>query len=311
MNGSDTASLGPKYRIGRIEARRIVEWNAHLFTRDQVFPDSSRQEWLAQRSWLEPRFWNAENDAVTLTIQSFLLESDGKLVLVDTGIGNGKKRPTAPPFENLSTSFLERLREAGAAPEDIDTVVLTHLHSDHVGWNTRLDGEVWVPTFPNARYLISQAEFDYWNPEGSRAAGNPDADQALVFADSIAPILASNQVELWTGSFSIAAGLDLEQVPGHTPGSAVLKARSEQDSAVFVGDLLSTPMMLSQPDLCAKYGDHWIDDDPDRVRAARRDLLTRAAHAHTRVVPAHVNADAGVFVTPASHGFTASDGMAA
>ncbi|MEU6347580.1 MBL fold metallo-hydrolase [Streptomyces sp. NPDC046977] len=308
---NDAATVGPTYRIGQVQARRIVEWNGHLFTRGQVFADSDRGEWMAERSWLEPRYWNAQTDHVTLTIQSFLLEHGGTRILVDTGIGNHKQRPTVPPFHQLNTPFLDRLHEAGAAPDDIDIVVLTHLHSDHVGWNTRLDGENWVPTFPNARYLISQAEFDFWNPAGGQSRHSVDEDQALVFADSVAPIVASGQAELWSGTLSLSSGVDLriglDQIPGHTPGSAVLTVSSGSDTAMFVGDLLSTPMMIGHPDLCARYGDHWIDHNPDQVRAGRRDILARAARSKARLVPAHFNADAGVFLSRDAAGLNVID----
>lgn len=304
---SGAPGLGPSYQIGEVQARRIVEWTGHLFTRDQVFADSDREEWMAERSWLEPRFWNAENDAVTLVIQSFLLESDGKLLLIDTGIGNDKQRPAVPPFHEMNTPFLERLREAGARPEEIDIVVLTHLHSDHVGWNTRLDGHAWVPTFPNARYLIARAEYDFWNPATGDNLHSPDEDQARVFADSVEPIVASDQAEFWDDSLHIDKSIQLEQIPGHTPGSAVLTVRSGDDSAMFVGDLLSTPMMIGHPDLCAKYGDRWIDDNPHQVRAARRELLARAADLGARVVPAHFNVDAGGFIARGTTGFTFTD----
>ncbi|WP_433281131.1 MBL fold metallo-hydrolase [Pseudonocardia xinjiangensis] len=305
--------IGPAYQVGRVRAHRIVEWNGQLFTRGQVFADVDRVEWAAQKSWLEPRFWSSETDGVTLTIQSFLLEYEGTRILIDTGIGNGKDRPAVPPFHQLDTPFLDQLATAGAAPEDVDIVVLTHLHSDHVGWNTRFDGHSWVPTFPNARYLIPRTEFDFWNPDGGPNQGSADEDQALVFADSIAPVVAAGQAELWEGPLTLTTGTDLaislDVVPGHTPGSAVLTVSSGSDSAMFVGDLLSTPMMVGHPDMCAKFGDHWVDDNLDQVRAARRDLLGRAVRLGARLVPAHFNTDAGIFVSRDTTGFAMSDGV--
>jgi glyoxylase-like metal-dependent hydrolase (beta-lactamase superfamily II) len=297
---------GPSYRIGRVRARRIVEWNGRLFTRAQAYGQLDQADWEAQKAWLDPRFWNAETDGVTLTIQSFLLETPDQVILVDTGIGNGKDRPTAPPFSGLGTQFLDRLRATGVAPEDVDIVVLTHLHSDHVGWNTTRDGDSWVPTFPNARYLVPRADYDFFNPAGPGAA-HVDADMALVFADSIDPILGAGQAEFWDDTLNLAEGIDLHRVPGHTPGSGVLTVQSEDDSAQFVGDLLSTPMMVGHPDLCARYGEHYVDASPDLIRSARRDLLTRAAQRGTRLVPAHFNTDAGHFVAHGPNGFAFVD----
>ena len=299
-------SVRPSYQIGQVKAHRIVEWNDQLFTRAQAYGQLERAAWDAEQDWLAPRFWNPETDGVTLTIQSFLLETPDQVILVDTGIGNGKHRPTAPPFSGLDTPFLDQLRAAGAAPEDVDIVVLTHLHSDHVGWNTTRVGDAWVPTFPNARYLISRADYDFFDPARSDSE-HVDADAGLVFADSIDPILAAGQAEFWDDELNLAEGIDLHRVPGHTPGSGVLTVRSGDHSAQFVGDLLSTPMTVGHPDLCAQYGEHYVDANPDQIRAARRNLLTRAAQQGTRLVPAHFNIDAGHYVSHGPNGFSFVD----
>jgi glyoxylase-like metal-dependent hydrolase (beta-lactamase superfamily II) len=139
---------GSAFAVGAVEVKRVVEFTGQLFTRGQVLPDSDRSEWEAARPRLEPRFWNSATDDITVAIQSFLLESDGKWILVDTGIGNRKQRPTVPQFHDRDTPFLDRLRAAGAEPAEIDVVICTHLHPDHVGWNTVLDGDRWVPPSP-------------------------------------------------------------------------------------------------------------------------------------------------------------------
>jgi glyoxylase-like metal-dependent hydrolase (beta-lactamase superfamily II) len=296
-NAGSGPSRSEAYAVGRVAARRLVEWTGQLFTRGQVFPNSDRDEWNAARSWLEPRFWNSDTDDITVAIQSFLLESDGRLVLVDTGIGNRKQRLNVPQFHNRDTPFLDRLREAGAEPADIDVVVCTHLHPDHVGWNTVLDGNTWVPTFPNARYLLPRADYDFWNPANGSALVGPHAeDHVRVFDDSIQPVVQAGQAELWTGSLRIDDALSLEQVPGHTPGSAVLTVCSQDETALFVGDLLATPMMIGQPDLCAQTGGRSIDQDPQQVVRARHEVMSRAATTGARVVPAHFDADAGIYI---------------
>ncbi|WP_063775767.1 MBL fold metallo-hydrolase [Streptomyces odonnellii] len=292
----------PSYRIGRVQARRIVEWNGQLFRRADAYGQLELNAWEAERDWLDPRFWNPKSDGVTLTIQSFLLETPSQVILVDTGIGNGKSRPAAPPFSNLETPFLDQLRATGITPDDVDIVVLTHLHSDHVGWNTTWVGDAWVPTFRHARYLIPRADYDFFNPAASDTE-HVDADMGLVFTDSIDPILNAGQGEFWDDALNLATGIDLHRVPGHTPGSGVLTVRSDDHSAQFVGDLLSTPMMVNHPDLCAHYGEHYVDVNPGQIRAARRDLLTRAARRGTRLVPAHFNIDAGGYITHEPNGF--------
>ncbi|WP_328296464.1 MBL fold metallo-hydrolase [Streptomyces sp. NBC_00435] len=302
---TDPFHLGarPDYDIGQVRARRLVEWNGQLFTRADAYGQLDRDAWESERAWLDGRFWDPASDGVTLTVQSFLLETPDHVILVDTGIGNGKSRPSAPPFSDLDTPFLDQLSATGITPADIDIVVLTHLHSDHVGWNTTRVDDTWVPTFPQARYLIPRADYDFFHPAGS-GAEHVDADMEQVFADSIDPILGAGQGEFWDGHLQLADGIDLHRVPGHTPGSGVLTVQSGDHSAQFVGDLLSTPMMVGHPDLCAHYGEHDVDVSPRQIRAARRDLLTRAARRGTRVVPAHFNLDAGHFVAHGPNGFS-------
>jgi glyoxylase-like metal-dependent hydrolase (beta-lactamase superfamily II) len=297
--------VSPSFRVGDVEVRRVVEWAGSLFTRGQVFPGSDRAAWDRQRSWLEPRFWDSGTDEIFVAIQSFLLASAGRLVLVDTGIGNRKQRLTVPQFHDRDTPFLQRLRAAGAAPGDIDVVVCTHLHPDHVGWNTVLAGGQWEPTFPNARYLLPRADYEFWNPANGTAGLGPHAgDHALVFSDSIEPVVRAGLADLWDGELRIDGALTLRQVPGHTPGSAILRVRSGGETAFFVGDLLATPMMIGQPDLCAWAGDRSIDHDPEQVTRARQHFMREAAQLRARIIPAHFDTDAGVFIRPGEAGFT-------
>jgi glyoxylase-like metal-dependent hydrolase (beta-lactamase superfamily II) len=292
------------FRVGAVEVRRVVEWTGSLFTRGQVFPASDRAAWDRERSWLEPRFWNSETDEIFVAIQSFLLVSDGRRVLVDTGIGNRKQRLTVPQFHDRDTPFLDTLRSAGAAPGDIDVVVCTHLHPDHVGWNTVLAGDRWEPTFRNARYLLPRDDYEFWNPVNATAALGPHAgDHARVFADSIEPVMRAGLARLWDGELVIDDALTLRQVPGHTPGSGILCVRSGAETAFFVCDLLATPRMIGQPDLCAQAGDRPIDHDPGQVTRARRDFMREAAEMRARVIPAHFDADAGIFLRPGPAGF--------
>jgi glyoxylase-like metal-dependent hydrolase (beta-lactamase superfamily II) len=295
--------VATSFWVGAVEVRRVVEWTGSLFTRGQVFPSSDRAAWDRERSWLEPRFWNSATDEIFVAIQSFLLVSDGRLVLVDTGIGNRKQRLTVPQFHDRDTPFLDTLRNAGAAPGDIDVVVCTHLHPDHVGWNTVLAGDRWEPAFPNARYLFPRDDYEFWNPANGTAGLGPHAtDHVRVFGDSIEPVAQAGLADLWDGELAIDDALTLRQVPGHTPGSGILRVRSGGETAFFVGDLLATPMMVGQPDLCARAGDRSVDHDPEQVTRARRDFVGAAAQLQARVVPAHFDADAGVFIRPGAAG---------
>ena len=156
-------------------------------------------------------------------LHRWLIRSQGTTILLDTGAGNGKERPYAPAYAHHDTAYLDNLRAAGVSPEDVDIVINTHLHVDHVGWNTRLEGRDWVPTFPNARYLIGEPDFLFWDP--IRTPRPPGDGNQNVFEDSVRPLQRAGLVELWAGEHRINSELVLQAEPGHTPGSAVLRVR--------------------------------------------------------------------------------------
>ncbi|MBZ6208324.1 MBL fold metallo-hydrolase [Streptomyces olivaceus] len=276
--------------LGDVEITRVIEWSGPIRTARFIVPDSDEETWRRNREWLEPDFWTPADDAYRCHIQTWVLRSEGKTILLDTGVGNGRERPQVPQFAGLQTDFLARLRAAGVAPEDVDLVVNTHIHYDHVGWNTESrDGE-WVPTFPNATYLIPHADNLYFDPEGARRSRAPRDEHErvrwegskLVFNDSIAPIHRAGQAVLWEGAHRIDGNLRLEAAPGHTPGSSVVTLRSGTDRAVFVGDLVHSPVQVLEP--------RWNScfcDDPQLAARTRASYLSRAAELRELVVPAH------------------------
>lgn len=249
-------------------------------------PDSSPEG----RAALAPEFRNPDDDAYQCAIQSWVLRSEGRTIVVDTGAGNDRNRPQVPQFDHLKTPFLDNLRRAGVEPEDVDLVVNTHVHYDHVGWNTRLDNDEWVPTFPNARYLIPRVDRDYFDPENEqrRPAARTDADRLrrrgsrLVFADSVAPILERGLATVWEYGHRIDGNLALAPAPGHTPGSSVLKLSSSTDRALFVGDLLHSPVQVAE-----LTANSCFCENQAAARATRRRLLDEAVKTRALVVPAH------------------------
>jgi glyoxylase-like metal-dependent hydrolase (beta-lactamase superfamily II) len=241
--------------LGDVEITRVIEWSGLVRAARVVFPDSDEETWRRNRRWLEPDFWTAADDAFRCHIQTWVLRSEGKTILVDTGVGDDRQRPQVPKFAGPRADYLARLREAGVAPEDVDVVVNTHLHYDHVGWNTELRGGEWVPTFPNATYLIPSADNVYFDPDSAHRSRAPRDEverirregRRLVFNDSIAPVHRAGQAVLWQDTHRIDGNLLLEAAPGHTPGSSVLTLRSGTDRAVFVGDMLHSPVQLLGP----------------------------------------------------------------
>ncbi|MEU3294405.1 MBL fold metallo-hydrolase [Streptomyces longwoodensis] len=268
--------------MGRVTIDRVLEHEMATRPPLQMFPRLDPAGWEAQRSRFMPDHWDPATDLLQSCVQTWVLRTSGETVLVDTGIGNDKSRPALPAFDGLRTDFLDRLRAVGVAPEDVTVVVNTHLHADHVGWNTRLDGDEWVPTFPNATYLVSRADYAFWHPD---AASRPRIGNANdnVFTDSVLPIEHAGQLRLWGGSHQVTDGLQLELAPGHTPGSSVVTLESGADRAVFVGDLLHHPVQIYQPDVNSCFC-----EDPVTARASRKHLLAWAADHRALVFPAHL-----------------------
>ncbi|MEY9484415.1 glyoxylase-like metal-dependent hydrolase (beta-lactamase superfamily II) [Streptomyces calvus] len=269
--------------LGNVSITRVREYYGSVGMEPHAFfPDSSQEVWKDGVHWLAPHFLDSGTGSVNSAIQTWLLRSGGKTVLVDTGVGNHKERPYAPVWGHLTTDFLDNLARAGVRPEDVDIVINTHLHVDHVGWNTYLDGRQWVPTFPNATYLMPKDDFDFWNPENNRTSVLGRGNQN-VFEDSVAPVHRAGQALLWENGYRIDGDLRLEPAPGHTPGSSVLILDSGTDRAVFVGDLLHNPVQIVEPDANSCFC-----EDPAGARATRRKVLGWAADNNALVVPAHL-----------------------
>ena len=264
-------------QLGRVSITRVRELSGSFRTVREFFPDGPPAIWRDHADLLAPDFWDPGSDEYLYRIQSWIVRSGGRTIVVDTGVGNDRTRPHFPPFDHLRTDFLDTLRRAGVLPGDVDLVINTHLHVDHVGWNTRLQGAEWVPTFPNARYLVPRLDYEYF---GVDRPGR--LDSALVFGDSIAPIHRRGLDVLWEGSHRIDADLVLEAAPGHTPGSAVLWVASGSERAVFVGDLLHSPVQILEPGLVSCFC-----EDPETARATRQRILGRAADTRALVIPAH------------------------
>lgn len=239
-----------------------------------------------------------------MALQTWVLRSGGRTVLVDTGVGNGRERPGAPQFHHWQGDFLGHLERAGVRPEDVDVVVNTHLHADHVGWNTRAadDGDgtgggEWVPAFPRAEYLVPAADDAHFGPDNSYGGGRDLADR-FVYEDSVAPLHRAGRIVLWDGEHRIDEHLTLESAPGHTPGSAVLRLSSAGERAVFVGDLLHSPVQILDP---AHNSCFCLDARAASV--SRRRILGRAADERELVVPAHFGGSGVAEVRREGEGF--------
>lgn len=267
-------------KLGDVTVTRIEEMHGPIMPAGVFFPSMPAEAWGANADLVVPDHFCAADSMVHVAMHSWLLRSEGRTILVDTGVGNDKNRPAVEPWHRLNLGYLDRLAEAGVRPEDVDLVVNTHLHVDHVGWNTRLVAGEWVPTFPNATYLMPAADFHHWNPANN--PGIAGGVNEFVYEDSVAPVHAAGQVELWEDTYTVDRNLTLQAAPGHTPGSSVVRLVSGSDRALFAGDLVHTPLQLRHPEHNSCFC-----EDPEGARRTRTALLGWAADNTALVLPAH------------------------
>jgi glyoxylase-like metal-dependent hydrolase (beta-lactamase superfamily II) len=262
------------WRIGRVTITRIVEME--LVTRwreDRPFIVEATPEALKSTPWLYPHFVNDEG-SLLVSIHALLVEAPGLRLVVDTCIGNDRNRAFLGG-RSLSTPFLEHLAEAGWSREGVDKVLCTHLHVDHVGWNTMLEGGKWVPTFPNARYLIGKREYEHWNAEG-------EAEQQAILSDSIRPILDAGLAQLVEMDHVISPEIRLTPTTGHTPGHVSVLIESEGERAMITGDIMHHPVQIAHPDWAPSF-----DSDKKAAIATRRRVLGEVADEPILVIGTH------------------------
>lgn len=288
-------------QLGRATVTRVLELRFDLPTR--TFPLTPPAGWRDNADLLASDFFDPDTDQWHIAIQSWVIEVDGLTVVVDTGVGNDRTRPQMPPLDHLDTGYLAALQTAGIAREAVDVVVNTHVHSDHVGWNTMLQDGSWVPTFPNARYLVPGPDYRHFHPDGTAAQQEPRTEEEelqqlgnrLVFEDSVLPVDA--QVVQWSDDYRISPSLRLRPAPGHTPGSSVLWLDAGRP-AVFVGDLTHSPLQVRRPaDPCA------FDIDQAAAAVTRHRIFTEAVAAGAAVVPAHYPGHGGATLRAVADGF--------
>jgi glyoxylase-like metal-dependent hydrolase (beta-lactamase superfamily II) len=226
------------WKIGAVTVTRVLDIEIDM-SPTRLIPDATPENIAPMRGWLAPHFLN-DDDTMPLSIHTFLVESEGARIVVDTCIGNDKPRDM-PAWNMRKSDFLERLAARGFPRESVDLVMCTHLHVDHVGWNTILDNGQWVPTFPRARYLIGRAEWGYWKDEV-----DPFGHQAR--EDSVVPIIESGLADLVEPDHRLTGEVAMIPTPGHTPGHVSVLIESRGERAVITGDLFHHPLQFAEPD---------------------------------------------------------------
>lgn len=267
------------WRIGDVTVTRIVE---STFEGLEAFLPDATPEAVLKYDWLRP--FLTDGGVLKFSIHALVIETPSRRIIVDTCVGNEKPRDVFPIWHMLQTGFLRDLEDAGFAPETFDTVLCTHLHLDHVGWNTMLvDGE-WVPTFPNARYLIERNEFAFLDTEGADAGQEQWARDmnVAVMADSIRPVVAAGLVDLVSSDHAVCDEVRLIPTPGHTPGHVSIRIDSRGESALITGDFIHHPCQLAHPEWSLTS-----DYDPVRSAQTREGVFSALAGTPTLVIGTH------------------------
>lgn len=262
------------WQVGNVEIFRIVEiWREQLDA-NFMLPDCT-PEIVKRHEWLQP-IHATEDGQILMSFQAFVARVGQRRIMIDTCIGNDKHR-LAPIFHKRQGDFLGDLAHAGFAPDEIDTVLCTHLHLDHVGWNTRLVNDQWVPTFPNARYLMNRTELDFMRSQ----LGVPHAEIDHL-PDSIQPVFDAGLVDFVETSHQVCPEIALVPTPGHTPGHVSIHIASEGQEAIITGDLMHHPLQCAEPALKNRFcADH------DRSRETRIGFLRRYQDCETMIIGSH------------------------
>lgn len=257
--------------------------------------DVSEAEFLRTRTAADPRFVASGTSRPILSFHSYLVRTPAGNLLVDTCVGNHKQRPRLEAWHMRDGAYLERLASAGIAPEEVDFVCCTHLHADHVGWNTRLEGGRWVPTFPNARYLFAEPEVAYWE-------GFHDADRESIYRqcweDSVLPVLEAGLADRVSADHEVTRGIRLQPAPGHTPGNVVIELDDGRQRAVMSGDVMHHPVQIERAQWSSRFC-----LDPSAARERRLELLRRLANTNTVLLAAHFAGPTAVTVVEDGDGF--------
>jgi glyoxylase-like metal-dependent hydrolase (beta-lactamase superfamily II) len=265
-----------RWTVGDVRITQVVEMQ-NSSPASFLFGDALTPERLGRYGWLRPRHVD-ERGRLIGSIHCFVVESRGRRIAVDTCIGNDKPR-LVERWHQRQGGFLQDLAAAGFDPASIDTVLCTHLHVDHVGWNTRLVDGRWVPTFPNARYLFGRTEWAHWT---AHAENDGTIDQGQVMADSVTPIFEAGLAQLVEVDHAVTDEVSLESTPGHTPGHVSVRIVSGGEVAVITGDLMHHPIQCCEPDLGSRF-----DWQPEMARATRRAFLERYGAMPALVLGTH------------------------
>jgi glyoxylase-like metal-dependent hydrolase (beta-lactamase superfamily II) len=282
-----------RFDLGNVTIHRVVEQEAPLFNVTDFFPTLTKEMIDENRSWLEPKFFTPDGKVV-LCIQSYIVKTPHHTIMVDSCVGNHKPRP-ARPFWNMMSSdrYEKNLAAAGFGIGDIDYVMCTHLHVDHVGWNTRLENGRWVPTFPKAKYLFAERELAFWS---EKEKGDPSKFPWIT--DSVLPIVAAKRHEVVKSDHALNDLVQLIPTPGHTIDHFSVHVGKPGQDAVITGDMIHSPIQARYPEVV-----HFVDYDPAQGTQSRRKVFDRFADTPTLMCMAHFPSPSVGHMTRWDNGF--------
>ncbi len=267
------------WQVGKVRITKVLEGEYQCLP-EQLLSEPS-QEAIASIPWLAQEHLGTRG-RLRFSVHALVVETPDRLIIVDTCIGNDRQGRDVPQWNQQQTAFLDDLTALGYDLRQFDTVLCTHLHADHVGWNTRLVEGRFEPTFPNARYLLSRAEFAYWQSRTDMAEAN------AMMADALAPVFEAGQVDLIDLPHVICHEVTLVKTPGHTPGHASVWIRSEGEEALISGDIVPHPCQLAFPGWGGR-----ADVDPGLAESTRRDALAQCADRDALLIGTHFTSPTG------------------
>jgi glyoxylase-like metal-dependent hydrolase (beta-lactamase superfamily II) len=288
------------WTVGSVSITRIEEQLGFAnMPPEKYFRGFERDVIKRHLHWLAPNHYSPEKDRLVTSVHSWLIRTGRHTILLDCCAGNHKERSWTPRFHRLETPFLQRLNAAGVVPEEIDIVLCTHLHADHVGWNTVLRDGRWVPTFPNARYLFSRKESEYWDSTHNPAMR--DDPRRIVYIDSVLPVVEAGQAQVLDGTYSIDERMLVEPAPGHTPGHVILKLAAQGVHATFCGDVIHHAVQVYAP-----HWNHMADEKPEEAQVTRQRVLEECAERRALLFPTHFGSPHVAVVEATASGFAAT-----
>jgi glyoxylase-like metal-dependent hydrolase (beta-lactamase superfamily II) len=282
-----------KFTTGDLTIHRIIEQETTYLPALDMLPTLTPDVLAENRSWMKEVDAIDDNDTLILCFQSYIVKTPHHTILIDSCIGNDKPRPNRAKW-NMKTddTYMRGLKAAGFSVEDIDFVMCTHLHVDHVGWNTRLESGRWVPTFPKARYVFGKTEYDYWAEQHAKTAVPP-------FGDSVLPVVEAKRAEIVRDDFALGEHLRILPTPGHTPGHSAFVFGRGKDDAVFAGDLIHSPLQTRYPELSMRF-----DVDQAQAAVTRRSFLERYCDTDTLCCTAHFPSPSTGKIRRSGNGFS-------